>query len=229
MGLLTASLARGPSRLRNPTLDRTSELLIRGLGQLGSAIQIAQSGGCIDVVGHGGYWASDDVEIDCGDQPAATALLLAACVPGRGRYLLTRAVVEAAGTQCLARALADLGLPVHIEHDPPRRQIRIGPSVFRGGQTTVHDPPAAVAVASLLLIAPCAAGDVFLEMPAWQARPPEVTLALRILEAFGIALVDDRATRIIIPAPQGFAAGEYDLQSLRSGHDPSAPASHPSL
>ncbi len=214
MAILAAGLARGTSRVRRATIDESTRALASGLVQLGAEIRLDEPEIGIDVVGRGGHWASGDLDLDCGNHPAATQLLLAACVLGRSRYRLTHAAVDNPSTRSLITAMTDLGLAVHSERAESGPVIQVGWSVFRGGRAAIGDPGTATAACALLLIAPCATGDLFLEMPAWSDRPREVTTALRILAHFGIAVVDDKHRKVIVPAPQAYAAGEYDLQSL---------------
>jgi 3-phosphoshikimate 1-carboxyvinyltransferase len=155
--------------------------------------------------------------LDCGNCASATQLLLAACALGRSRYHLARATIDDSSTRTLINAVTDLGLAVHAERTESGPTIQFGGSVFRGGRTAISGLAAVTAVSSLLLVAPCATGDLFLEMPAWPTRPPQVTAALRIMERFGIAVVDDKRDRVIIPAPQAYTAGECNLRSFLSG------------
>jgi 5-enolpyruvylshikimate-3-phosphate synthase len=213
MTLLAAALTDGPSRLLHATFDGPVRLLADALSQLGVVIAVDESADHIDVTGHGGHWVYGDLDLDCGHHPVASCLLLAACSLGRSQYRLQNACTDSPSTQSLIRAMSDLGLRIHTEQDPAGPVIQVGAPVLRGGQVAIGDLQAGGAAASLLLVAACATGDVFLQTPRWPRRPSEVVTALSILEAFGIAVIDDQIDRLIIPAPQALSAGEYDLQA----------------
>ncbi len=216
MALLAAALADGRSVLLHTIIDEPVRLLIGGLRQLGITLLESRSAGHIEVTGHGGHWIDADLEIDCGRQPAATNLLLAACALGQGQYRLTGAATDSPAMKSLASALIDLGLRVHIEEDASEPAIQIGASLFRGGRTILRDPGAADSVSSLLLIAGCAAGDLFIETPIWPSRPDGLAAALRVLDKFGVAVIDDLGNRFIVPAPQVYAACECDLAEWKT-------------
>ena len=211
MALLAAALADGRSTLLRAAMNEPERLLIGGLRQLGVTVLESMPADHIEIVGHGGHWIDADLDIDCDRQPAATNLLLAACALGRGQYRLKGAAIDSPAVKSLANALIDLGLRLHIEDDPTKPAIQIGASPFRGGDTVVVDPGAADAVSSLLLVAACAAGDVFVETPIWPSRPDGLAVALRILDRFGVVVIDDLGNRFIVPAPQVYAASECDL------------------
>lgn len=215
MSLLAASMARGLSSIIRAVLDPAARTLIDALRQLGVVILTDQAAGRVQITGHGGHWVHGDLELDCGQQPSAAHLLLAACVLGRSRYRLTNPPAMTASLTTLVNALTDLGAQIHADRSASGPVIQIGSALFRGGQTSVRDGGSSSTVASLLLAAPCAVGDVFLEIPPWPARPPEVSIALQILEDCGITVIDDQATRLIVPAPQSYAACEHDI-SIRT-------------
>jgi len=216
MAVLAASMARGPSRIIHAAFDPAVRTLIDGLRQLGIAILVDEPAGRIDVTGQGGHWGHGDIELDCGHQSLTTHLLLAACVLGRSHYRLMNPATETASLTSLIDALTDLGAQTHLDRAAREPVVQVGSAPFRGGRTAVRDTQSSIATASLLLVAPCAAGDVFLEIPPWPARPPEVSIVLQILEDCDIAVIDDRGTRMIVPAPQSYAACEHDI-SIRQG------------
>ncbi|MGQ9648584.1 MAG: hypothetical protein ACUVXJ_00555 [Phycisphaerae bacterium] len=211
MALLAASMAKGPSRIINAAFDPAIPTLIDGLRQLGAAILADEAAGRIEITGHGGHWVHGDLELNCGCQSPTAHLLLAACVLDRSRCRLTNLPAMTASFASLIDALSDLGAQIHPDHDASGSGIQIGPALFRGGRTTIQNSDAAGAVACLLLVAPCAAGDVFLEVPPWPVRPAEVIVALRTLEDCEIAVIDDQATHMIVPAPQCYAACQHDI------------------
>lgn len=216
MALFAASMARGSSRITNAAFDPAIPTLIDGLRQLGAMILADEATGCIEITGCGGYWVHGDLELNCWGQSPTAHLLLAACVSGRSRYRLTNPPSMTASLASLINALTDLGAQIHPDHDASGSGIQIGPALFRGGRATVQNNDAPGAVASLLLVAPRAAGDVFLEVPLWPVRPPEVIVALQTLEDFGITVVDDQAARMIVPAPQCYDACQHDISIRRN-------------
>lgn len=212
MAVLAASLANGSSRLHHARLDQPVNPVIQALVQLGIDVRVDEDKGRIDVAGRGGHWIHSDIELDCGNDARVTCLLLAACCLGRGHYQLVRADTETAAVRSLTSSLVDLGQHIRIESDQTNPRIGIAAGSFRGGRTAIRDPLACDAVPALLIVAPTAMGDLFLELPAWPSRPPCITDALTILDRFGIAVIDDFASRLIIPAPQAYAACEFDLE-----------------
>lgn len=216
MALFAASMAKGSSRIINAAFDPAIPTLIDGLQQLGAAILADEAAGRIEITGHGGHWVHGDLELNCGYRLPTAHLLLAAGVLGRSRYRLTNLPAMTASLISLINALSDLGAQIHPDHDVSGSGIQIGPALFRGGRTTIQNSDAPGAVASLLLVAPCAAGDVFLEVPPWPVRPPEVIVALGTLEDCEITVIDDQATRMIVPAPQCHAACQHDISIRRN-------------
>lgn len=201
--LVMAALADGRSQFAQAQLDGRTHAIINGLLSLGVVVIVDPETDRIDLAGTGGYWPNSDAELQAGDSFPLTCLMVAACSVGRGQYTV-KCDSPPGGDQPLVPLLSGLmDLRAAVSHDVKNEHIviNVGPNALRGGVTRLPAgcPPAVLE--SLLVAAPCAAGDVMIEARGTTAHAVDQLIPL--MDAFGITVVQD-AGRFIVAAPQRY-------------------------
>lgn len=205
--LLAACLADGFARLDNVVLSDEIRLLIEALRSLGVRLGIDDPRRCVGVAGGGGFWLNDEATLSCGNRLDMASLLLPAVCLGNGRFQIadTGQVPEASLTG-LIDALRHLGAQIHDGRDSEEGTIDVLAAGLRGGRVRIDHE--STPLDGLLLVAPCAQTDVFLELAAPRPGDEQLRQALHIMDRFQVQIVAGEGERIIIPAPQ-----RYDLGS----------------
>ena len=201
--LLLAALADGTSLLRH--LPPSTAPMLDALATLGVVCRNDETTRRTDVVGCNGYWPNSEAELHV-DESATLPPLLAACALARGQYQLMAVASVETAVRPLVDALRDLGAQIHLGGDDQTLRINVGLGGLGGGTTRLSS---ADALADVLLAAPYARTDVFIECAAAHANTPAIESLLAAMETFGVSVIRDPAGRFIIPAPQRYRATEY--------------------
>ncbi len=219
--LVAAALADGPSRLRfsvrdddsrgvpddtGGVLDEDARGVLAGLESLGVGIRVHEPVGKLEVQGVGGHWSAGDARLD-GSSPTAAWALAAACAVGVGRYEVT-CPQPASDTAGLVHALHDLGVGIGYADQEKGVQITLLARGLAGG--TIRLPAEALPPwwPAVLLVAPYAREDVFVDAPPEAGVREHSAGTLALMERFGVTVIADRGGRMIIPAPQRYRGVE---------------------
>ncbi|NLX20328.1 MAG: hypothetical protein GXY55_01490 [Phycisphaerae bacterium] len=200
--VLAVVLAEGVSRLRFTALDEHARGALAGLEALGVATRLDRQSDTLEVQRAGGLWPTGEAQL-YGTTPQAAWALIAACTLGLGRYEITgnHTLPPVTG---LVNALRDLGAGIGYADQKGHLPVTILARGLDGGTIRLAPEPAPPWLSALLLVAPCARGDVFLDAPPEAAIRKTMAVTLALMETFGATVVTDRHGRIIIPAPQHY-------------------------
>jgi len=208
--MLAAALADGTSRLTNLPLADDTRCLLDALRALGVLIRPDEFSPQLEIKGTGGYWPHGEADVPCGNASAVLYLLAAACSAGRGRYRLHGG--ESLRQQPLGEminALTDLGAMISCAGYLP---IHVAGSGLEGGTVCFSSSAAGAVASGILLAAPCARTDVFIEIARDPLGCPALAQTVGVMEAFGVTVVHDRTRRLIVPAPQRYKGAAYFVE-----------------
>ena len=230
--LLVAALAGGTSPLEGALLADDTRLMIEALRALGIGVREAASdpGGRreaaeVVVEGHGGYWPNAEADLFCGNAGTAMRFLTAACAIGRGEYRLDGVPrMRARPIGDLVEALRCLGALIECQEREGYCPLLVHACGLRGGTVRLESPPSSQFVSALLMAAPYAARDVMIDVAGALPSEPYVGITLRVMEAFGAAVVEERCStaalgcvpggpwKFIVPARQTYRATRYRIE-----------------
>ena len=161
--VLAVVLAEGVSRLRFTALDEHARGALAGLEALGVATRLDRQSDTLEVQRAGGLWPTGEAQL-YGTTPQAAWALIAACTLGLGRYEITgnHTLPPVTG---LVNALRDLGAGIGYADQKGHLPVTILARGLDGGTIRLAPEPAPPWLSALLLVAPCARGDVFLDAP----------------------------------------------------------------
>lgn len=210
---ITAALARGTSRLTNVLFAEDTQVMIDALRSLGFVVQIDEAGATATVTGLGGHLPVDRADLFCGNSGTTIRFAAALCALGQGRYRLDgvpRMRQRPLGP--LADALEQLGAQIRYEAEDGFPPIEIITRGLGGGTVTFRSPPSSQLISAVLLAAPCARSDVFIVIDGPLVSQPYVRMTLAVLDAFGVAVINEQMQRFIVSAPQSYRAREYAIE-----------------
>jgi len=185
--LVAASLAEGKSLLRNALIAEDTDHLAGALRLLGA--RIVSSGRDIIVTGTGGRLVSPGRELYLGGNGTAMRFLVSIAALGPGDVTLTGdARLCERPLQPLLDAIGDLGVSSDCLRTPGYAPVTVHGGTFRGGRAIFRDIESSQYVSSILLAAPCAAGDVDVEIRGAAVSRPYVEMTLATMKAFGVSV-----------------------------------------
>lgn len=198
--LLIAALADGRSEITNVPDALDVRYMIESLRLLGVPIQT--DGPRARVSGAGGAWRSDDLSLDVGDAGTVLRFLAAAVCVGVGEYRLDGgAQIQNRPIGGLVDALRSLGPRISYEKAAGHCPIHIETSGLRGGHVAFDSPDSSQFVSALLMAAPLARGDIFIEVTAPIHSRPFLDMTIRTMSEFGVQVLAE-GDRFIVAAPQ---------------------------
>jgi 3-phosphoshikimate 1-carboxyvinyltransferase len=209
--LMMASLAQGESRIANALAAEDTLLTAEALRQLGVTINWGEE--AIVVKPPEQRWQQPENPIFLGNSGTSMRLLLSLAAAGKGRFLFD-------GTQRLRErpvgpvleALEALGPACRYLKQPGYPPLEIISKGLSGGATQVDARQSSQFLSSLLIAAPCARREVRIGWLEPIASLPYVTLTLEMMAQAGIHFHWRAANEIVIPAPQDYRPGFYEVE-----------------
>ncbi len=211
--LLLAALARGTSHVERMLLADDTRLMVRALARLGVAIQVDETLCRATVQGCGRPWPEVEGDLFCGNAGTVLRFLAAACAAGHGEYRLDggpRMRQRPIGQ--LVHALRDLGARIAYDERDGFCPIAIDANGLRGVEARFDRPVSSQFVSAVLMAAPLAAGDVMIDASVGLPSAPYVAMTLSVMRSFGVDAAGDGSHRFIVPAPQTFAAVDFEVE-----------------
>lgn len=210
--LVAAALADESSTLHNLPGASDVEAMRECLGQLGVRFELSASDGRVSVDGCGGIWPAESAELDARDAGTVARLLAAVLCLGNGQYELDgRPRLRKRPMAALLDALRGLGAVIDCPRADNSLPIRVTASGLDGGQIWLDSPESSQFLSALLLAAPLARADVFIEVRGILRSRPYVTMTTRVMECFGTAAIDEGG-KFIVPAGQRYRGGSFEIE-----------------
>ncbi len=211
--LLIAALAGGTSELSHLLFADDTRHMITALRTLGVPLRIDEDICRADVSGRSGHWPGGEAEIFCGNAGTVMRFLTAACCLGHGVYRLDgipRMRERPIGD--LVDTLRDLGATIGYEDREGCCPLTIRANGLRGGRTGFRGTPSSQFVSALLIAAPLASSDVLIEIAGPLPSKPYVGMTLKVMEAFGVSVVEEDFRRFIVPGGQSYTSTDYAVE-----------------
>ena len=213
--LLCAALAAGRSQLHGALTSEDTRVMIAALRQLG--VEVRDREGVLEVNGCGGQLPQRTADLYVANSGTTLRFLTAALAATGGNYRLDGIErMRARPVKDLLDALQQLGGHAHSECGTGCPPVKIESTGLRGGRATVRGNISSQFLSGLLMAAPLAQQAVLLEVDGPLVSQPYVSMTLRVMQAFGIALDDSvgdpHAKCFAIQAPQLYRAARYVIE-----------------
>jgi 3-phosphoshikimate 1-carboxyvinyltransferase len=213
--LAIAALADGTTALTEALYSDDTELMIACLQGLGIRVETDIEARRIVVHGCGGNIPATRGELFCGNSGTTIRFCIALCALGKGQYTLDgndrmrqRPIAD------LVDALRNTGAVIGYEEADGFPPVTVRGGGMRTSKITMTAPPSSQYVSAILMAAPYASGDIFLEINE-TISAPYLSMTTRMMEAFGVSVItrqSDSTMRFVVPAPQRYVAREHVIE-----------------
>jgi len=212
--LVCAALAEGTSTLRGALESEDTQVMVRGLQQLGIAIEVEEQGETLVVQGCRGFPPAAKAEVFVGNSGTTIRFLTALATLGRGTFRLDGiARMRERPLGDLAAALRQLGAKVTCEGPGNCPPVAMVADRLPGGEATIRGNLSSQFLSGLLMAAPCAQKSVTVQVEGTLVSIPYVRMTLEVMKSFGVepqAAAD--FSEIAIAADSSYAACEYAIE-----------------
>ncbi|MDB5105199.1 MAG: 5-enolpyruvylshikimate-3-phosphate synthase [Fibrobacteres bacterium] len=210
-----AALASGTTRLRNLPDGEDVELMRDALKHLGLPMKVKD--GTLEVHGLGGpFVAEKPISLSLGNSGTSMRILTALLAGSIGEFTVDGVPrMRERPIKDLIDALNPIAGNTRMAYGaiagfPP---VRIFAEGLAGGKTTIKGNVSSQFLTGLLLSLPLCRQAVEVEVDGALVSAPYVGLTLRIMEAFGVKVENDRFRRFRLEDPNGyFAPGDYVVE-----------------
>ncbi|HUU03080.1 MAG TPA: 3-phosphoshikimate 1-carboxyvinyltransferase [Myxococcota bacterium] len=207
--VLAACLARGISKIKNPSFCDDAQVALRAAGKLGAAVRREDAVVCVS----GGELRPG--RLDCGESGLCIRLLCALAPLAGGETILSgRGSLRARPLGGIEGPLAALG--VDCETNTGRLPVVLR-GALRGGHLLLDASITSQFLSGLLMALPLCWEDSSIEVSRLHSIP-YVRMTLELCEHFGISIgANQDYTCFEIPGRQEYRAGCYDVEGDFSG------------
>ncbi|GJM24160.1 MAG: 3-phosphoshikimate 1-carboxyvinyltransferase [Phycisphaerae bacterium] len=212
---MIAALADGTSTLTEALFSDDTELMIACLQVLGIRVETDMEARSIVVHGCGGNIPATDGELFCGNSGTTIRFCTALCALGKGQYTLDgndrmrqRPIADLVG------ALRTTGAVIGYDEAEGFPPITVRGGGMRTAKIKMIAPPSSQYVSAILMAAPYASGDIFLEVNE-TISAPYLSMTSKTMETFGVSVMtrqSDSTMRFVVPAPQRYAARDHVIE-----------------
>lgn len=215
--LIVAALATGTSRLRNVLHSDDTRVMIDSLGRLQIAVAPERDGQDLRVAGCGGDIPARHADLWLENSGTSIRFLTALCALGNGEFRLDgNARMRERPIEPLVDALhrwgEDAGARIDCELNsgcPPVKVFARG--LPRTGGLAVAGNLSSQYLSALLMVAPCARGEVLLSVRGELVSRPYVDMTLAVMRAFGAA-IDEVSDGTFRTNGGGYQHADYDIE-----------------
>lgn len=211
--LICAALAKGESRIENPSDSGDSSLMANGLDQMG--VLIRRDGGDWVVHGTGGKLFAPRYPVPVGNAGTTLRFFLALAALAEGTTIFDAAprMAERPNEE-LFSALRAAG--VRISQEGTRYRVEGGG--LNGGRIRVDQARSSQFLTAILLVAPYARTGVAIEVESARTSESYVRMTQSVMAEFGVRPELDASGAVYrIPAPQRYRPTVYRVEADASG------------
>jgi 3-phosphoshikimate 1-carboxyvinyltransferase len=207
--LVCAALAAGESRIRNASDSDDTALMINGLNQLG--ILVRREGNDLMVEGKGGRIHAPKFPIPVGNAGTTLRFLMGVAALADGP------VGFAGGGRMSERPVEPLleslrALGVETTSLGFAGQWTVGGGGLRGGEVRVRGDISSQFVSSLLMVAPCARGEVRITVEGETVSEPYVAMTIDVMKRFGARAEREADGPFVVTPDHSYKPGTISIE-----------------
>ncbi|MDI7261772.1 MAG: 3-phosphoshikimate 1-carboxyvinyltransferase [Thermodesulfobacteriota bacterium] len=209
--LILSALADGESVLINPLRSEDTVYTAQGLGKFG--VPIFWEGDFIRVLGKGGELQAGDEKIDVGNSGTSMRFLTALAVLKKGRTLLDGSDrMRRRPISGLLEGLEALGGRAYSQKGDGFPPVVVESRVLKGGKAKIMSEESSQFLSALLMIAPFASENVYMEVEGNLASRPYVDITLDMMAAFGVEVQMEGYRSFSVRAGQHYHPRKYRIE-----------------
>ncbi|MHC4695357.1 MAG: 3-phosphoshikimate 1-carboxyvinyltransferase [Planctomycetota bacterium] len=214
--LIAAALADGNSLLTNVLLADDTRLMMDALRALGIAVTVDEHDCVAEVTGCHGQIPASEAELFCGNSGTTIRFCTALVALGHGRYKLNGVErMRERPIGGLVEVLETLGSGVEFLGRKGYPPIAIHANGLAGGHVAFKSPPSSQMVSGLLMAAPYARRDLFIDVKGQVLSASYLKMTVAVMDLFGVCAIEqyDKAeAKFIIEAPQRYQGGTIAIE-----------------
>lgn len=213
--LICAAMAEGASVLRGALESEDTIVMVDAWRQLGVAIDWDRDAAMISVRGCGGQPGSPHGKLFVANSGTSIRFLTAALAATRGEYTLDgvpRMRERPIGD--LIQGLKEWGADVesHNRERPDCPPVHLRATGLAGGTARVRGDVSSQFLSGMMMAAPYCRGPVRLEVEGELVSKPYVSMTARVMESFGVRVLEEAENTYQISAPQRYRGIEYSIE-----------------
>lgn len=209
--LILSSLADGESALINGLRCEDTEHTVQALLRFG--VEVFWERDHVRVLGGGGKFKETDERIDVGNAGSSMRFLTALAALKKGATLLDgsermrkRPIGE------LLNGLGQLGVKAYSQKGDDCPPVIVESQGLKGGKTRIKGEESSQFLSGLLMVAPYAQKDVYIDITGPLASKPYVDITRDVMSAFGVKIENQSYGSFFIKAGQRYLPLEYRIE-----------------
>ncbi|HEY8465141.1 MAG TPA: 3-phosphoshikimate 1-carboxyvinyltransferase [Bacillota bacterium] len=208
--LLIAALATEPVVLDNVLFSDDSRNFIACLQTLGFRLEVKEEAKQVKVYGLGGVVPNRQAQIYVGSAGTAARFITAMLAFSGGDYLVEASPqMMSRPMQPLLASLTALGAGFEFLDRPGYLPYRIRGTGAPVGQVSLDAKISSQFLSALLLAGVGGAADLEITIAGEVAAKPYVAMTLAMMEQFGVAVINQEWTRLVVPAGQHYHGSSH--------------------
>lgn len=211
--LVAAALAEGRSTLTGALDSEDTQVMIESWRRLGVPMSHDPARSTVEVKGCAGHIPATAADLFLANSGTSMRFLTAAVALGRGTYRLDGvARMRERPIEELLAALRSLGADAQSELGTGCPPVVVRASGLRGGSVRVAGTESSQFLSALLMAAPCAAGEVLIEVPGDLVSEPFVRMTIQVMKQFGVSVEQPAHGRFIVPPGQIYRGQPFEVE-----------------
>ncbi len=211
--IVVAALAEGDSTLTGLLDSEDTQVMIESWQRLGVAVQHDPGRSTLDITGCAGRIPSSSANLFLANSGTSMRFLTAAVALGSGDYRLDGVPrMRERPIESLLAALRSLGVDARDELGTGCPPVRVCAAGLGGGSVHIAGGESSQFTSALLMAAPFARSDVFLEVTGELVSEPFVEMTIRVMHEFGVRVTHPGPGRFLVPCGQCFRARSYAIE-----------------
>ncbi|MDI7261562.1 MAG: 3-phosphoshikimate 1-carboxyvinyltransferase [Thermodesulfobacteriota bacterium] len=209
--LIVSALADGESVLIHGLRSEDTEYTAQALERLG--IQIFWEGDLLHVLGEGGRLKGEEEKIYVGNSGTSMRFLTALVALKKGRTLLDGSErMRKRPVADLLDGLRALGVKAYFRDGNGCPPVIIESRGLHGGKAKIRGEESSQFLSALLMVAPYAVEDVYVEITGHLTSRPYVDITCDVMSAFGVEVQSEGYHSFFVRAGQRYQPRQYRIE-----------------
>ncbi|MFQ5963258.1 MAG: 3-phosphoshikimate 1-carboxyvinyltransferase [Candidatus Scalinduaceae bacterium] len=212
--LITASLAKGESIIRNVLLSEDTRLMISCLNEIGIQVKIIKENNSLIVKGCKGEIPAREANLFAGNAGTVVRFMTATLTIGKGHYEIDGVErMRNRPIQELLNGLNHLGADVVSKGNTDCPPVLINACGLKGGTVKMKGDVSSQYISAILLAAPYAINDVHILVTDDLVSKNYVDMTIAVMNRFGVNVIRKSHKEFHVSSGQRYKGCEYIIEA----------------